>query len=320
MKNRLYAFAGLVAALALVVYAGWAILDHEGAPDFTRDPLDTPKDPVTQRSPERERPAEQPILDARSPREKTRDLHERIAELERALEQSRAENRDLKSRLATKGRKQEAEQHGDVAITELTGQALLERMRSATNEELRTLEDIDLRGAKLTKEDLELVTTLPRLRHLGLRSTNITDDGLAVLAEIPLVHLDLRGTKITGAGLVHLSRDLESLHLTNTRVDPRDFDRLPHMARLKTLKLNGINLGDAAIERIGQLANLEHLEIDRTAITHEGLARLLELNPRIRRIEARGAPVSASAARELSASHPGLEIVRQSAMWGQRPR
>ncbi len=240
-------------------------------------------------------------------------LHGRIEELEQALEESRRETARL-ARLVPAtdaGPQPAASPSASDEKAPPAGQALLERMRAFSRVELEELRNISLKGATLTPADLELLASLPNLKSLSLHGTNITDDDLAVLAQIPLDHLDLRATNVTGKGLAHIRSDLLSLHLTDTKVAPRDFDRLPHMDRLQTLKLNGISVDDTAIEWIGRMSSLRHLEIDRTLITHDGLTRLIELNPDIQRIEARQAAVDPKRVGDLLGRHPNLDLVLQ---------
>ena len=201
-----------------------------------------------------------------------------------------------------------------------TGRVLLDRLHASGSSDLASVESLELRGVTLSSRDIELLAGLPALRRLNLRGTNADDDVLVALSRLSLEHLDLRGTAVTGDGLHHMSHDLVSLHLTDTKIAPEDVTRLPILPRLRTLKLNGIKLGDEAIEHIGSYPQLNHLEVDRTAITGQGLRRLLELNSTIRRIEARSTPVDGKALQEVLSGHRNVQVVIRNNQWTVRGR
>jgi hypothetical protein len=54
---------------------------------------------------------------------------------------------------------------------------------------------------------------------------------------------------------------------------------------------------------------MTHLEIDRTAITDEGLRALLAQNRSLTRVELRSCAVSAATIGELKQAYPGVELV-----------
>jgi hypothetical protein len=185
-----------------------------------------------------------------------------------------------------------------------------EKFRKLTPAQASALTELDLRGAPIGDADLRFLLGLPNLRTLGLRGTAITDEGLAVLGGIPLESLDLRGTRVTGRGLAALpASSLTALHLTSTAVEGADLARMPPMPRLATLKLNSLAVDDASLESLAIYPSLRHLELDNTGLTDAGLRRLLELQPSLRRIEARGTQVTAGTVAELRTAHPGLEVV-----------
>jgi len=149
------------------------------------------------------------------------------------------------------------------------------------------------------------------LRKVNLRGVEVTDEDLAHLDALPNVRqLNLRGTKITGTGLQHLPLGLETLDLTDTSVQADLLQDLPDLPYLKELRLNRMAVGDSVVEVLGRYPLLRHLEIDSTAISDEGLRRLLELNPALERIEMRGATASTESSSDLAGAYPGLTVVR----------
>lgn len=187
---------------------------------------------------------------------------------------------------------------------------LPERYGTLDDAALFALEELDLRGAAITDEDLQRLALFPNLARLSLRGTAISDAGLAALTGLPLASLDLRGTAVSGNGFALLpTTRLEALHLTDTKVTEADLARLPSLPLLKTLKLNFLALSDLSIETLAAQPNLRHVELDGTQLSDEGLRRLLELLPAVTRVEARNTHVSSALAAELATTRPGLEIV-----------
>lgn len=187
---------------------------------------------------------------------------------------------------------------------------LPERYGTLDDAALFALEELDLRGAAITDEDLQRLALFPNLARVSLRGTAISDAGLAALTGLPLASLDLRGTAVSGNGFALLpTTRLEALHLTDTKVTEADLARLPSLPLLKTLKLNFLALSDLSIETLAAQPNLRHVELDGTQLSDDGLRRLLDLLPAVTRVEARNTHVSSALAAELATTRPGLEIV-----------
>ena len=90
---------------------------------------------------------------------------------------------------------------------------------------------------------------LPRLRHLDLGGTAVTDRGLAVLRELPaLESISLAGTRVTDAGLGHLAgcHALRSVDLSWTRTGDGALAALAGKAALSRLS-TGEQVTDAGI-------------------------------------------------------------------------
>jgi hypothetical protein len=62
------------------------------------------------------------------------------------------------------------------------------------------LEELDLNGTQITDEGLAVVAALPNLKTLRIARTKITDEGFRshLLSKESLVHLDLTGTEVKG--------------------------------------------------------------------------------------------------------------------------
>ncbi len=92
----------------------------------------------------------------------------------------------------------------------------LEQLKGLTN-----LKILHLNRTEATDAGLVHLKGMTKLKYLGLFSTKVTDSGLAHLEGLTkLVKLDLRATRVTDAGLVHLEglTKLEELGLYSTKV------------------------------------------------------------------------------------------------------
>jgi len=95
-------------------------------------------------------------------------------------------------------------------------------------------------GAK--DADLEPLQHIKHLQMLILAYTDITDDGLKYIADLPRIHqISLKGTKITDEGLKHLSTltSVEELDLSDTGVSDTGMPNIAKMSGLKKIYLNG---------------------------------------------------------------------------------
>lgn len=189
---------------------------------------------------------------------------------------------------------------------------LPDRFGTLTAADAAALTSLDLRGAQITDAELAQLAALPALESVSLRGTAISDAGLAHLSHVPrLTAVDLRGTKVSGMGIIALpTHRIEALHLTDTQVSAEDLRSLPAMPNLHVFNLNGLEVDDDALAHLDHLPSIEHLELDRTAITDDGVRGLLARNPSIRRIELRETSVTPAVIAELSQAYPGVQLVR----------
>jgi hypothetical protein len=200
---------------------------------------------------------------------------------------------------------------GIAAAVRLLQEAWPDRYGKLTAEEAAALTEVDLRGTKITDDDLALLASLPSLQTLCLQHTSVTDAGLAYVGGLShLTTLDLRETQITGAGVRQLSAlGLTALHLTDTKVTGEELHWLPPMPNLQILKLNRLKFGDDAIADLALFPAVRHLELDGTAITDAGLRHLLAQNSALQRIELRYTSITSKAVEELRSNYPDVELV-----------
>jgi len=114
---------------------------------------------------------------------------------------------------------------------------------------------------KVTDDVIAPVQFIPRLAHLILRATEITDAGLPAVGKAAgLVRLHLEKTKVTDAGLAHLKplANLEYLNLYSTEITDSGLAHLESLSKLKSLFLWQTKVTDAGVMKLQQaLPNLK---------------------------------------------------------------
>jgi len=319
VRNRLLWLAAvvvLVAVLGMVWTVTWmlpATKPHEPAAEpVLRPAQDATIDSLKQQLEERD----EQIADLQSRIRKLEDEQRALrSEVQRSAAEAVAADEPPPESVSAAVPQRAADPVALESATDWLRRVLPDKYGKLTAEEAEMITDLDLRGAKITDEDLRNIAALTHLRNLSLRGAQITDAGVAYLEGlVGLETLELRGTAVTGTALPYLpGRDLTALHLTDTKVTGADLYRLPPMPKLEKLKLNFLDVGDDAIDIIGSYPTVRHLEMDRTKITDDGLRRLLELNPQLQRIELRGTQISGETLQALRSTYPGCTFVFEQA-------
>jgi Leucine-rich repeat (LRR) protein len=171
----------------------------------------------------------------------------------------------------------------------------------------------------ITNAGLVHLSTLTKLKNLGLYRTCITDDGLKHLSSLKnLETLSLNRTKITGAGFVYLNKHaplrslgldetaltesglanlkpwsstVENLDMEGVQLNDADLVLLADFKALKYINLGDTQITDAGIVHIRNIRSLESLYCRNTKITDEGLMELKDL-PNLQQIDVRGTLVT----------------------------
>lgn len=142
------------------------------------------------------------------------------------------------------------------------------------------------------------------LNQLSLEGTQVTDEGLRLLQNVPhqnLRHLILGGPNMTDAGLVHL-RGLKSLRSIELRGEGFSDAALPLLADLSisVRALEGPGFTDAALPRLAGTREVSSLQLIRTRITPAGLEQLKAF-PKLVYLTIEGARISEDGIRHIAA-------------------
>lgn len=146
----------------------------------------------------------------------------------------------------------------------------------------------------VTNKDLAMITGLPDLIVLDLRGTQISDEALTHLTDLPSIEqLYLGGSVITDTEptlfharftdsavdpVVQLTT-LKVLSLAKTDIGDEAVKKLPALTNLEILFLLGTNVTDESVDALAQMKSLKELYLQETAVTPEGLQRLREALP-----------------------------------------
>ncbi len=146
------------------------------------------------------------------------------------------------------------------------------------------LEDLELSGTDLNNQGLENVARNGSLRALRASYTNITDDGLKLVAALQqLRSLDLAAVDLTDAGMPHLNRlpELRELNISYGRFSDKGLAALGSMTTLQRLEVARTRATDAAMQTLAKLTDLRRLNLDYTAVSDKGVETLRAALPQL---------------------------------------
>ncbi|MDZ4778767.1 MAG: hypothetical protein SGJ19_00775 [Planctomycetia bacterium] len=165
-----------------------------------------------------------------------------------------------------------------IAIVHLDGQEVDDRLMAELVRH-RNIVHLDLQRSQITDEGLARLLELPNLNSLAL-PPGTTDAGLAHVAQLTqLRRLVARNTKITDAGLKNFvgRRGVDFLDLSNTPVTDEGVSHLVGMKSLIQLDLSGTRVTGACGEHLSGLAQLTRVELNQTQFDDAGLENISKL-------------------------------------------
>lgn len=172
-----------------------------------------------------------------------------------------------------------------------------------------------LKGTQATDANLKYVGRLTSLEHLLIWDAgHVSDEGVGYLARL---------------------KNLESIHISNSRITDRNLSTLSRLPRLEMMSLQGnsftdaglaslgattslrrlcVGLGDNRITDVGlphlvKLKNLEVLDLQRTSVTDKGLEKLKGLT-KLREIWLSQSKTTEAGKRAFKKAMPNLKVIR----------
>ncbi len=133
---------------------------------------------------------------------------------------------------------------------------LLQRLRSFLGEDPSDVLVVMANDSQLDDAAMRLVGSFPRPGSLWMRGTNVSDAGVAQLANlVNLEYLDASSTRLTDAGMRHLGG----------------------LPKLSYLSLSGTQVGDSGLAQLLELQWLSYLDLSNTHVGDAGLVHLIAL-------------------------------------------
>ena len=148
----------------------------------------------------------------------------------------------------------------------------------------RQLHTLQLLGSSLADDVVVYIAQLPTIHSLTLWNTSITDQGIASLRGHPsLTSLDLSGAdNLTNRCIEYLVEIPQLQYLVfscSSLIDDGCANSFAKMKNLRSLYLEEMRIGDASVQYLKKMANLEMLSVRATLVTAEGIKKLQQALP-----------------------------------------
>jgi serine/threonine protein kinase len=172
------------------------------------------------------------------------------------------------------------------------------------------LSNLALKGIRLSTTQMNglcsnHIAKLHSLQTLDLARTNIDDDGMHHLKDLPLTSLSLAGDSLIGdPSLISICRmsQMRNLQLNNTNITSDGIARLCYLRRLQVLNLDHTHITDQGIHQIvrtfAKTRSLEELDIAGTLVTDKGIADISRL-PSLKTLSISGLGITDSSVARL---------------------
>jgi hypothetical protein len=190
------------------------------------------------------------------------------------------------------------------------GDEHLEELIALGLRNLPGLSDLRLRRSQVTDAGLAAFQPMARLRRLSVGSRT-TDAGVALLTGLPALEaLDLRSTQVCGEGLGHPEAFpcLTFLSLSGSKIDDDGLAQLKGYEQLMFLDLSHTSITGAGFVHLKDLPCLTTLVLMDTPVDDRSIAYLKEM-PQLRWLIVDRTRLTSSALRDLQKAHEGLLFV-----------
>lgn len=138
------------------------------------------------------------------------------------------------------------------------------------------------------------------------------DDQLQRLSGLQrLQFINLQHTRVTGWGLRHLQcrKHLHTVRLDGKQTDDSALEALTNLPKVRSLFLSGTSVTDSGLQHLTHLSELQELDLSHTQITPVGL-EMLECLPKLRRLSLRSCVgISEPDVQRLAEKLPSLNYI-----------
>jgi hypothetical protein len=179
---------------------------------------------------------------------------------------------------------------------------------------LKSLEELSLARTRVTGSGFDPLARLPRLKHVALSESPVTDESLAKLVTLKLEHVGLSVTPVTDAGVKTLSTiptltylalhsqpgvtddgvghmvghtNFNRLAIHGTKVTPEAIGRLTNLTSLTT----GTDIGDDDLRQFRGLTKLGSLTLQGSKVSGPGVDHLAGL-PALAHVSVTASPLT----------------------------
>lgn len=139
---------------------------------------------------------------------------------------------------------------------------------------------VEMIDDKFDDDDLKLLDSLPGVEMIRLHGTAITGRNFDCVGRQKRLHwLVVKDSPLEGGALQHLAHlpRLKTVYLEGTEVGDEDLRHLVSLGRLEDLSLSETRIGDEGMPFISQLTSLRELHLEKTRITDRGVLQLAPL-------------------------------------------
>ena len=149
---------------------------------------------------------------------------------------------------------------------------------------LDSVETLIIDKGVLSDRSIHPISAMPRLRHLRLRLSPITDEGLKTLAQCEsLWYLNLPHADCTAEGVAALSQipRLRQLRLGSPGLGNEVTGAIASIESLRGIHLIGVAVTDEGLKKLAAMPHLESLYMDDAKVTEAGWEWLFKNYPQI---------------------------------------
>lgn len=145
------------------------------------------------------------------------------------------------------------------------------------------LTELCLSGSQVTARGLATIRASNSLRWIDLTNLNVSSEDVRRLVPVPssLEQLSLESTEVddTLADWMATAKQIIELDLSHTRCGDATVFALADHDGLRTLWLTGSTITDASIPVLSRMQSIESIDLQRSQVTDEGLAKLKISHP-----------------------------------------
>lgn len=118
-----------------------------------------------------------------------------------------------------------------------------------------------------------------KIQRLSLGGSDITDEGLKVIAELPLEELEVDDTRLRTLSALRRHNTLRTVRARNSSVDKDGVINLSTIPHLESLDLSHTKLSDDDLSVLGKIRTLRWLSLGSVDVTDEAVVRLATALP-----------------------------------------